>query len=51
MTVAQPERAAKRAARTLVIMPPRPKTPPPPAIANKLSSMARTSGNKIALAS
>ncbi len=48
ISVGQPDLAAKRAARTLVTMPPRPSTPPPPAISNKTSSMARTVDNSFA---
>ena len=47
--VGQPDLAAKRAARTFVTIPPRPNTPPPPAISNKRSSNARTEENSLAL--
>jgi hypothetical protein len=48
INVGQPDFAAKRAARTLVNIPPRPNLPPPPAISNKLSSRARTVWNSFA---
>ena len=48
ISVGQPDFAAKRAARTLVNIPPRPNLPPPPAISNKLSSRARTVWNSFA---
>ncbi len=48
MRVGQPDLAAKRAARTLVTIPPRPSTPPPPAMSNKSSSIARTVESNLA---